>query len=100
MKNQNVIEVGIPYITIPHALQPTGNVGRCFFVLRSKRYIIDVFPYADTGELCWTAQKWDGQRWKKVPCFTRSEERRFPKTLAKQASMFLSYCKKMLSANH
>jgi len=74
----------------PDLPQPicSGVIGRKFIHLRNKEYIIDVWPHWSDGELCWAAYKWNGSSWPKIGCFTRSQENRFPKTIARLASEF------------
>ena len=85
-----------PALPLPYE-QPK-QIGRTFVTLKERHYIIDVYPYQNysgDGELVWTAYKWDGRKWPKIPCFTRAEENRFPKTIARLASYFLEECKQL-----
>jgi len=71
----------------------TNIVGRLYLKLRKHHYIVDVFPFYSDGELVWSAYRWSGLAWPKIPMRTRADERRFPKTVAQQAHGFLCSCK-------
>lgn len=75
---------------LPYCLNQ-NNVGIKFVEKNNTHYLINVFHYnyIDNEELVWTAEKWLGYCWRKIPTFTRTDERKFPKFLAKIASEFL-----------
>ena len=80
------IEGNRPNLPLPIS---NGVIGRKFIQLRNREYIVDIYAHWSDGELVWTAYKWNGSSWPKIGCFTRAEENRFPKTIAKMASEFL-----------
>ena len=50
------------------------------------KYKVEIVEAYD--EICWEGYRRDNSHplgWVKIPCFTRSEERKFPKKLAKKA---------------
>ena len=73
---------------LPMPIPKAHLVGRKFIQMRGNQYIIDVWAHWSDGELCWEAFKWNGSAWPKIPCFTRAEENRFPKTIARIATEF------------
>ena len=90
---RNIIREGKPPERMALPLERTDLVGRKFARIRDKDYCIDVWPYPHDKELCWTVFMLSDGTWPKIPCFTRSEERRFPKTVAKMATEFLERLK-------
>ena len=70
-----------------------GIVGRLYLKLRKYHCIVDVFPFYADGELVWCSYRWTNSAWRKIPMFTRADERCFPKTLAQKAHDFLCLCK-------
>jgi len=68
-------------------------VGRLHLKLRKYHCIVDVFPFYSDGDLVWCSYRWVNSAWRKIPMFTRADERRFPKTLAQKAHEFLCFCK-------
>ena len=51
-----------------------------YFDYRGRKYACEITDY--DGEKCWTAYRVD--EWgvpRKIPCFTRAEEKKFPKAI-------------------
>lgn len=75
-----------------------GKTQSTKFDFRGRTYGIEVYPAHD-GELIWCAYR-EGFMpgfWNKIPCFTRLEEQRFPKTVAKKAIEFFEKCQQRRS---
>ncbi|MFZ5863230.1 MAG: hypothetical protein ACOYXR_10375 [Nitrospirota bacterium] len=73
----------------------TRPVHSAFFTMpgSGRRFRIDVAPGL-TEALCWTAfEEMHPGRFVRVPCWTREEEDRFPKSLARFAHTFCEQCR-------
>ena len=84
---------GEAFVGLPIPALPLNALGRKYTTLRQSKYIIDVYAYPLDGEPVWVAYRWDGSAWPTVPMFSRAEENRYPKTIARQASEFLTKLK-------
>ena len=60
--------------------------------IRGRKYKIEIDDLDKT--LCWTAYRLAGDVWEKIPCFTKGEENRFPKTVGLRANIILKTYKK------
>ena len=93
-----MIEIGQKPEGLP---MPCSNniVGRLYIKLRKYNYIVDVFHHWSDGELVWQCLQWSNSAWRKISTRTRTDERHFPKSLAKKASNFLQFCEIVIFFN-
>jgi len=57
--------------------------------VQGRKYKIEINEFFLDKTLCWTAYRKINGYWKKIPGFTRTEERRFPKTVGYTANRIL-----------
>ena len=62
-----------------------------YFKTKSKHYKIEVYPSYD-NTLVWAAYVESEEGWVKMPLMTKTQERKFPKSLLKFAHNFWIYC--------
>jgi len=65
-------------------------------IIKSREYKIELNEFFLDKELCWTAYRrvGGGGVWEKIPCFSRGECKRFPKTVGRAANKILEDYKK------
>lgn len=88
------------HIPHPQGINPTCLLSREYITPQGTHYRAEAYRYNNQpGEtIVYTGYKAKYGLWEKVPCFTRSEETRYPKRLAKLGTSLISALKKEYSA--
>jgi hypothetical protein len=75
----------LAYLPYPNGINPTCILSREYTTRQGTHYRAEAYRYNNQpGEsIVYTGYRAENGVWVKVPCFTRTEEARYPKRLAK-----------------
>lgn len=89
------------YLPYRQGINPTCLLAREYTTRQGTHYRAEAYRYNNQPgeEIVYAGYKAENDQWVKVPCFTRAEEARYPKRLAKLGSNLVAALKVEWRAN-